>query len=231
MPKAIITMTSTNTEDLQRLIRLLTWLSPGFPTGGFAFSHGLEWSIEAGDVLDETTLGDWIADVLRNGAGRSDTILLRHAYTADPGGLPELCVLGVALGFGRERRSETCAQGAAFIRAGSVWGGPRIGVLFDKDVPYPIAVGALAADHRVGVDFAAAAYLQAFAAGLVSAAVRLIPLGQTAGLRVRAMLEPLIIELVEHTRRDGLDDLGGAGFRSDIAALRHETQPTRLFRT
>jgi len=224
-------MPTTDTDDLLRLIRLLTWLSPGFPTGGFAFSHGLEWSIEAGDVLDETTLGDWIADVLRDGAGRSDTILLRHAYAAAPCELPELCVLGTALGFGRERRFETCAQGSAFIRAGSVWGGPRIAALFDKDVPYPIAVGALAADQRVGVDLAATAYLQAFAAGLVSAAVRLIPLGQTAGLRVRAMLELLIIELVEHTRSAGLDDLGGACFRSDIAALRHETQQTRLFRT
>ena len=231
MPQAITTMTTTDTDDLLRLIRLLTWLSPAFPTGGFAFSHGLEWSIEAGDVLDETTLSEWIADVLRDGAGRSDTILLRHAYAAAPCELPELCVLGTALGFGRERRSETCAQGSAFIRAASVWGGPGIAALFDKDVPYPIAVGALAADQRVGVDLAATAYLQAFAAGLVSAAVRLIPLGQTAGLRVRAMLEPLIIELVEHTRSAGLDDLGGACFRSDIAALRHETQQTRLFRT
>jgi urease accessory protein len=224
-------VTTTNTDDLLRLIRLLTWLSPGFPTGGFAFSHGLEWSIEAGDIVDETTLGDWIADVLRNGAGRSDAILLRHAYTADPGELPALCVLGIALGFGRERRLETCAQGSAFIRAGSVWGGPRIVVLFDKEVPYPIAVGALAADHRIGVDHAVAAYLQAFAASLVSAAVRLIPLGQTAGLRVRLALEPVIAELVEQARSDRLDDLGGACFRSDIAALRHETQRTRLFLT
>jgi len=225
------TMTTTTSDDLLRLIRLLTWLSPGFPTGGFAFSHGLEWSIEAGDVADETTLGEWVADVLRNGAGRSDAILLRHAYAADPDDLPALCALGAALAFGRERRLETCTQGSAFIRAGHVWGGSRMAVLFDKEVPYPIAVGALAADHRVGEDHAAAAYLQAFAASLVSAAIRLIPLGQTAGLRVRVLLEPLIAELVEETRGSGLDDLGGACFRSDVAALRHETQRTRLFRT
>jgi len=231
MPKAITTVTTTNIDDLLQLIRLLTWLSPGFPTGGFAFSHGLEWSIEAGDVVNETALGDWVADVLRYGTGRSDTILLRHTYSADLDDLPALCVLGISLGFGRERRLETCAQGSAFIRAGSVWGGPRIAVLFDKEVPYPIAVGALAADHRIGVDHAAAAYLQAFAAGLVSAAVRLIPLGQTAGLRVRAALEPVVAELVEQTRSTDLDDLGGACFQSDIAALRHETQRTRLFVT
>jgi len=231
MPKAITTVTTTNIDDLLHLIRLLTWLSPGFPTGGFAFSHGLEWSIEAGDVVNETAFGDWVADVLRYGTGRSDTILLRHTYSADLDDLPALCVLGISLGFGRERRLETCAQGSAFIRAGSVWGGPRIAVLFDKEVPYPIAVGALAADHRIGVDHAAAAYLLAFAAGLVSAAVRLIPLGQTAGLRVRAALEPVVAELVEQTRSADLDDLGGACFQSDIAALRHETQRTRLFVT
>src|SRR5215472_5679054 len=156
MPKAMTTVTMTNTDNLLRLIRLFAWLSPGFPTGGFAFSHGLEWSIEAGDVVDETTLGDWITDVLCHGAGRSDTILLRHAHAVSLDDLPALCALGTALGFGRERRLETCAQGSAFIRAGSVWGGPRIAVLFDKEVPYPIAVGALAADHRIGVDHAAA---------------------------------------------------------------------------
>jgi urease accessory protein len=231
MPIAITTMTTATTDDLLRLIRLVTWLSPGFPTGGFAFSHGLEWSIEAGDVVDEPTLGDWVADVICKGAGRSDTILLRHAYAADLDDLPALCALGTALGFGRERRLETCAQGRAFIRAGSVWGGPRVAALFDQEVPYPVAVGALAADHRVGEDQAAAAYLQAFAANLVSAAVRLIPLGQTAGLRVRVLQEPVIVELVEETRGAELDDLGGACFRSDIAALQHETQRTRLFRT
>ena len=231
MPIAITTMTTATTDDLFRLIRLLTWLSPGFPTSGFAFSHGLEWSIEAGDVVDKTTLGAWVADVICNGAGRSDTILLRHAYAADLDDLPALCALGTALGFGRERRLETCTQGTAFIRAGSVWGGPRVAALFDQEVPYPVAVGALAADHGVGEDPAAAAYLQAFAASLVSAAVRLMPLGQTAGLRVRVILEPLIAGLVEETRGAGLDDLGGACFRSDIAALRHETQRTRLFRT
>jgi urease accessory protein len=226
MPSAITTMTT-----IDELLRLLTWLSPGFPTGGFAYSHGLEWSVEAGDISDEAALRDWVADVLSHGAGRSDVILLRHAHRAGPDGLPALCVLGVALGFGRERRLESCAQGGAFVRAGTVWGGPRITALADMQVPYPVAVGALAADHGIGADLAAAAYSQAFAVSLVSVGVRLIPLGQTAGVRVIRMLEPKIAEVVEQTKDAGLDDLGGACFRSDIAAMRHETQRTRLFRT
>ena len=221
----------TTSDELLRLIRLLTWLSPAFPTGGFAYSHGLEWSIEAGDLTDETTLRDWVADVLRHGAGWTDAILLHRAHAAAADDLTALCALGAALGFGRERRLEICAQGAAFVRAGTVWGGPRITALAAKEVPYPIAVGALAADHGILSDVAAAAYLHAFASSLVTAGVRVIPLGQTAGLRILAMMEPVVTGLVEQTRTAGLDDLGGACFRSDIAALRHETQHTRLFRT
>ena len=221
----------TTSDELLRLIRLLTWLSPAFPTGGFAYSHGLEWSIEAGDLTDETTLRDWVADVLRHGAGWTDAILLHRAHAAAADDLTALCALGAALGFGRERRLEICAQGAAFVRAGTVWGGPRITALAAKEVPYPIAVGALAADHGIPSDVAAAAYLHAFASSLVTAGVRVIPLGQTAGLRILAMMEPVVTGLVEQTRSAGLDDLGGACFRSDIAALRHETQRTRLFRT
>ena len=233
MPAAIATMTTqATTTDALPLLRLLTWLSPAFPTGGFAYSHGLEWNVAAGDVGDEAGLCDWVADVLLYGTGRSDTILLRHAHAARPSELAALCALGAALGFGRERRLETLAQGGAFVRAAAPWPGPRLAALGGADpVPYPVAVGALAADHGIAADLAAAAYAQAFAASLVSAAVRLIPLGQSAGLRVIAALEPVIAAVVEESCGAGLDDIGCASFRSDIAALRHETQQTRLFRT
>ena len=92
-------------------------------------------------------------------------------------------------------------------------------------------VAALAAAHGVDEDAACTALLHALTANLVSAAVRLVPLGQTAGLRTLAALEPAVHEVAEDTRAAGLDDLGGACFRSDIASLRHETQYTRLFRS
>ena len=96
---------------------------------------------------------------------------------------------------------------------------------------YPVAVGALAGRHGIAEDATAAAYLQAFATNLISAAVRLVPLGQTAGLRVLAALEPVILQVAAATRAATLDDLGGCAFRSDLAAMRHETQYTRLFRS
>jgi len=227
--RAAAGITTIMTTDALR--RLLVWLSPAFPTGGFAYSHGLEWAVEDGSVRDEATLTAWVEDVLAHGAGRCDAILLHHAHAAADDALPGLCALGVAAAFGRERRLETVAQGNAFVRAASVWGGARIARLAELNAPYPIAVGAACADHDIAADAAAPAYLQAFAASLISAAVRLVPLGQTSGLRVLAAQEPVVGAVAAEAAEAGLDELGGACLRSDIAALRHETQETRLFRT
>ena len=141
--------------------------------------------------------------------------------------LDEIASLALATASGRERFNESLAQGQAFVLAAAPWGQPPI----PERTPYPVAVGALAGAHAIPEDDTAAAYLQAFASNLISAAVRLVPLGQTAGLRVLAALEPVIVATATETRKATLDDLGGCAFRSDLAALRHETQYTRLFRS
>ena len=209
-------------------LKLQAWLSPAFPTGAFAYSHGIEWAVEAGDVRDGATLRAWVEDVLRFGAGRSDAILLRMAMDASPppasGGRAE-AALGCALAASRERLAETLHQGTAFAAAAAPWGA------IAADLPYPVAVGQLAALHGIDEHTAAASLLQAFAANLISAAVRLVPLGQSTGLTVLAALEPAIRDIEAETRHAMLDDLGGACFRSDIAAMHHETQYTRLFRS
>jgi len=246
------------------LLRLMTWLSPAFPTGAFAYSHGLEWAVEQGDVADEMSLQAWLTDVLAYGAGRNDLILLRHAHRAvnsavdttfpPPGhasgqpaevsagdqqtcadpresaaylDLRALADLALAMAGSRERCVETLSQGRAFLLAAVPWGVPPL----PEDMAYPIAVGSVAASHSVREDDVAVAFLQAFTANLVSAAVRLVPLGQTAGLRVLAALEPTILAIAAETKPASLDDLGGCAFRSDLAAMRHETQYTRLFRS
>jgi urease accessory protein len=205
------------------LLHLLTWLSPAFPTGGFAYSHGLEWAVEAGDVTDETTVRDWISDLIVHGTGWNDSVLLRHAHRGE-----EVADLARALASGRERRAETEAQGAAFALAAAPWAAPRIAI---EAAPYPVVVGRLAAAHGIDVDAATIAFLHAFAANLVSAAVRLVPLGQLAGLRILHALEPAILDTAARSRAATLEDLGGACIRAEIAAMRHETQTTRLFRT
>ena len=209
---------------------LLTWLSPAFPTGGYAYSHGLEWAVETSDARDEATTAAWLADVMQHGAGRTDAILLRHAHRAGTvDALAAVQDLAAASQPCAERRAETLAQGTAFAIAARVWGAPLLAAL--PEAAYPVAVGALAAAHGVTEDDAATGLLHAFAANLVSAAVRLVPLGQTAGLRILAGLAPLIATIAADTTHAALDDIGGACFRSDIAAMRHETQYTRLFRT
>jgi urease accessory protein len=218
--------------------RLMLWLSPAYPVGGFSYSHGLEWTVEAGKVRNAATLGDWIEDILKHGAGRSDAILLAEAWRATAAGderrLAEAAELAAAFTPSAERRLETLAQGAAFLAATrAVWPAPaleRLAALV-SDIAYPVAVGACSAAHSLPLAPTAQAFVQGFAASLVSAGVRLIPLGQTDGLRVLARLEPLIPPLVAGALDVSLDDIGGAAVMADIASMRHETQYTRLFRS
>jgi urease accessory protein len=228
------------------LARLMIWLSPAYPVGGFSYSHGLEWTVEAGKVRDAATLAGWIEDLLHHGAGRSDAILLAETWRAATAGderlLAEIAELAAALAPSAERLLETLAQGAAFLEATrAVWPSPaldRLAAAATQDAPagareiaYPVAVGACAAAHGLPLEPTAQAFVQAFAAGLVSAGVRLIPLGQTDGLRVLARLEPLLPPLIARALGSTLDAVGGAAVQADIASMRHETQYTRLFRS
>jgi len=232
MPAGSTTIMTTSPEAL---LRLLTWLSPAFPTGAYAYSHGLEWAVEAREVRDGPSLRLWLEDVLTHGAGRNDAILLRHAHQAasDPAALAEVARLALTVQPSRERRGESVGQGNAFVAAAAAWQPDILTTLAETvgDLPYPVAVGALAASKGIDADAAALGLLQALAANLVSAAVRLVPLGQFAGLAVLAALEGRIGEVAAASRGAGLEEIGGACFRADIASIRHETQYTRLFRS
>jgi urease accessory protein len=211
------------------LLRLLAWLSPGFPTGAYAYSHGLEWAVESRDVHNGDTLRAWLTDTLSNGSGRNDAILLRHAHRAarNPLALAQLAELATAVVSSRERLAETLDQGTAFLRSARAWDCP----ILPNAVAYPVAVGALSGWHGIDEDLTVAAYLQAFVSNLISAAIRLVPLGQTTGLQVLAALEQRILYVADETGSTTLEDIGGCSFRTDLAALRHETQYTRLFRS
>jgi urease accessory protein len=225
--------------DDAALYRLMTWLSPGFPVGAYAYSHGLEWAVEDGAAHDRDTLGHWLEDILQHGGGRSDAILFHHAWAAarigDQTELADINDLAIALAPSRERRLETVDQGRAFLIAiAPTWpwdGAPDIAAFDGQDLAYPIAVAMAAAGHDVDLRPALGAYLHGVAANLVSAGVRLIPLGQTQGQQLIAHLEPVIHAITEDALTATLDDLGGAAFLADIASMRHETQYTRLFRT
>ncbi len=228
-PDLTTTTATMTTTDTAALARLMTWLSPSFPTGAFAYSHGLEWAVETQDIRDGETLRCWLETLVAHGSGRNDTILLRHAHRAatDPDALSRIAAIARATASSRERHDEAIAQGRAFLLAAAPWTPPAMP---DK-TPYAVAAGAMAGAHGIDEDTVAHLYLQTFIANLISAAVRLVPLGQTSGLRTLAALEPVILATAAATLGESLDDLGGCAFLSDIAAMRHETQYTRLFRS
>ena len=168
------------------LLRLLTWLSPSFPTGGFAYSSGLEWAVEHG-ISDEPALIAWIQDLLHSGSLWTDAILLRRAHRGE-----DVTELGLALATTAERRVETAAQGNAFVLAAAAWPGPAWG---DEQIPYPVAVGKLAAAHHIDEDSATLAFLHAATANIGVAKAQLFPqlslsaTGGTSSSQLKGLVE------------------------------------------
>lgn len=226
---AAITIAMTETTAL---LRLMTWLSPAFPVGSFAYSHGLETAIAEGTLRDAGGLQAYIVSLLTTGSAWNDALLLKAAWETggDAPRLGALCKLGGALAGSAERWHETMAQGRAFLDAARAWPHPVFNLLPDE-CPYPVAVGAIASAHGVTLEPTLTAWLHAFASNLVQVAVRLVPLGQSHGVAVLASLEPVITETALRAVRSSLDDLGSATILSEIAAMRHETIEPRVFRT
>jgi urease accessory protein len=224
-------------ETPQALYRLMAWLSPAYPVGAFSYSSGIEWAVESGDIKDAGTLKDWLATMLSDGGGFCDAVLFAHAHRAveDEGELRDIAELAAALAPSKERHLETTAQGNAFVEATrAAWpcaALDRLKQSWDGPIAYPVAVAVAAAGHDIPLGAALAAFLQALVANWVSAGVRLVPLGQTDGLRVVAALEPAVAATAQRALVTALDDMGASAFRADLALLRHETQYTRHFRS
>ncbi|OUJ03387.1 urease accessory protein UreF [Acetobacter cibinongensis] len=215
-------------------LRLLSWVSPAFPTGGYAYSHGLEWAVEQGYVQNVASLTAWVETLLRHGSLGNDLILLNAAWLAgdDTTRLAEIAEFACACASSRERYEETIYQGEAFLKAAHVWQAMPSKTEFDGTRwPLPVAQGMVFYKGGVAQSQALLAGGYAAIAALVSAAVRLVPLGQTDGLRALEGLELALIAAAEKAQKQTLDDIGSACFMSDLAAMHHETQETRLFRT
>lgn len=218
---------------------LMVWLSPSFPVGAFAYSHGLEWAFESGDLHDAATLRDWLDALVSHGSLRNDLILFacaaRAVEASDDSALVEIAELALALANSAERRLETVTQGNAFVAAlRAAWpcaAIDRLKAVWGGDVAYPLAVATASAGHGLPLAASLEAYGLAFIANLVSASVRLGIVGQTDGQKVTAALVPAVQAAAAAAEPATLDDLGGCALRSDIASLRHETQYSRLFRS
>ena len=223
------------------LYRLLTWLSPGFPVGAYSYSHGLEYAVEAGLVGDRETLTGWIGTILAHGTGRTDAGVFCAAHAAawddDAARLRDVATYAAALRGTAELALESEAQGQAFMAAVErAWATPRLAAWrrrlgAEQPVVYAVAVAITAAAHEVRLPDALAAFLHAAAANLVSAGVRLVPLGQTDGQIAIAGLEPVVEAAVAAAQARPFDDVGAATPMVDWTSMRHEVQYTRLFRS
>lgn len=209
------------------ILTLNQWFSPAYPIGAFSYSHGLEWAIEAGEVGDPTALGGWIQDVLRCGAGSSDALFLAASYLAQsPSDLDHINATCRAFASSSERLFETDQQGAAFCKVT-----PDIWDIELTALAYPVAVGRAAQQCELPLILTSSLYLQAFAANLIGAAQRLMRLGQSDAQQVIQSLAPLCSEIAQQTQSGDLATLSGTAFLSDIAAMKHETQYSRMFQT
>jgi urease accessory protein len=221
------------------LYRLMTWLSPAYPVGAFSYSSGLEWAVESGDVRDLASLCDWLDAMLTFGSVWADAVLFANAHRAIADGDDDLlrrtAELAAALVASKERLLETTAQGRAFVEAShNAWpcaALDRLAAVWDGAVAYPVAVAVTTAGHAIALAPALNACLAAMVANLVSAGVRLIPLGQTDGQRAIAALADAVQTAAANAATTALDDIGTCALRADIASMRHETQYTRLFRS
>lgn len=206
------------------VLTLAQWFSPAYPVGAFAYSHGLEQAIADGDVTDAATLQAWIEDVLHHGAGRNDALFLAAAYHAqDPAPLDAHLR---AFASSKERLMEADLLGCAFADITASLTGHDL-----SNLAYPVAVGRAAALVGLPINLTTAMFLQAFVSSLVSVGQRLIPIGQTDGQTIIAALAADCQKIARETRAGDLSGLSSTAFLSDIAAMRHETLNSRVFRT
>jgi urease accessory protein len=224
------------------LLRLQSWLSPAFPTGSYSYSHGLEWAVEAGHVNDRESLVDWLEADLCYGSGRNEAIFFSEAWRCtrdnDSTRLFEIAELAAAFRGTSEFALESSQQASSchsMLRR--VWPDRLLDTLSqwlsERHVPPALSavLGVRSATEGIPLSLALPAYLQSYLANLVTAGVRLIPLGQTDGQLAIAALEEAVLATSAQARNATIDDLGSAAFMVDLASMAHETQYTRLFRS
>lgn len=243
MPRAPAIITITLMAEAA-LYDLLTWMSPSWPIGSFAHSGGLEWAVEVGHVKCRQSCAEWITDILTHGPLHNDAVIFVHAWraaqAADRVRLADIAVLALANQTGLERSIEATAQGSAFRRIAVATGGREpfarlLDGIDDEELPYPVAAAAQCACNGVPLAPSLTAFLHAAVANLVSAAQRLVPLGQTDGQNLLRELRPAVFALAQNAAGlpddDPFTQFGGCTLLAELGCMAHETQYTRLFRT
>jgi urease accessory protein len=229
----------TDTEcplDAPALLRLLQLASPALPVGAFAYSQGLEWAVHAGWVRDEAGTAEWIEGLLQHTLARLDVPILARLHRAfvqgDSDAVDQWSKFLYASRETAELRAESRQIGQAAAR-----------LLVDLNIaaarawtaaPHAsfVTLFALAASHwGIPVSAAANAYLWTWTENQTAAAVKLVPLGQTAGQRLLGRAIALIPGAVHAGFALDDDAIGALTPGLALASSLHETQYSRLFRS
>lgn len=227
---------TTGIDQTPALLRLLQLVSPSLPVGGFTYSQGIEWAVEAGWIRTLADLEDWIADQLQTGMARVDLPLLARLRAAaevrDDATLRIWIDRLLASRETAELRAEECNRGRALADLLAAWGidgaRERRALLARSQ-----AAGFAFASTAFGIEprLAAAGYAWSWLENLVLAAVKIVPLGQTQGQQALARLATQVPPALDLALSLSDDEIGASNPALAIASSAHETQYTRLFRS
>ncbi len=228
-------MPVTSTSDLATL-RLMQLVSPSLPVGGFTYSQGIEWAVEAGWISDAETLEAWLRDLLRDSLARVDVPVLARLYHAcradDLDQLRHWSDVLIASRETAELRAEEANRGRALTDLLVSLQVPGAAEWRETLSATQAAGFALAAVRwQVTLRDAALGYVWSWMENLVLAAVKIIPLGQTAGQQLLQRLIAAVPAVVDGALESDDDAIGASAPALAIASSQHETQYTRLYRS
>ncbi|MCB1775615.1 MAG: urease accessory protein UreF [Gammaproteobacteria bacterium] len=226
---------SSESGELARL-RLMQLTSPALPVGGFTYSQGIEWAVEAGWIRDVGSLRDWLSGLIDDGLAGLELPLLVRLYRACEAGEPaQVGHWGrqlLASRETRELRQEELNRARALISLLRDLGIGRVTEWADELVHCQAAPFAVAAvEWRITLEDCLLGYAWSWLENQVAAAIKLVPLGQTDGQRVQLQLAESLPGACARALKIDDDAIGSSAPALAIASARHETQYTRLFRS
>ncbi len=219
------------------VLSLLQLASPVLPVGAYSYSEGLETLVENGMIANELSLKHWLEQELRYGAIRLEAaVMIRAHQSAMLGDIEALGYWNSWLSAARETeelRQQSWQMGRSLMRL-LLELQPQLASVIDAvgtPCNFAIAFGIAAAHWKIDLSNALLGYLHSWATNLITAGVKLIPLGQTAGQQLLLELQVNLSCAAEEILALEDDNLNSCGWGLALASMAHETQYTRLFRS
>ncbi len=226
----------TKPMDKTVLLSLLQLASPALPVGAYSYSEGLETLVETGIINNVATLEHWLTQELTHGVARLEAAVMVRAYQSfAQGDVSKLTHWNQWLTATKEteelREQSWQMGGSLLLLLGEISPEVKPHLKDQESWNLAIAFGIAAATWEIPLDSAILAYLQSWATNLISAGLKLIPLGQTAGQQLLWSLRPSLVAAVEMVMNLEDEELATSGWGLAIASMAHTHQYSRLFRS